>query len=133
MKKIAVGNLGAEELARFKQIVLTRNLTRAQAETLFSHANQAKAQASRKMDGLFVQAKGAETMAPTLAKTASVTASVDAFFDKLAEDSKTSAQKRYPELLKASAAPGVGTRPTPATKRTGGMTPAQSSLAGGAA
>jgi tyrosyl-tRNA synthetase len=133
MKKIAVGNLGEEELARFKQIVLTRNLTRAQAETLFSHANQAKAQAQRKVEGLFVQAKGAETMAPTLAKTASVTENVDAFFDKLAEDSKTDAQKRYPELLKISVAPGVGTRPTPAVKRPASALPVQSSLAGGAA
>jgi hypothetical protein len=277
--KIAVGNLGEEELARFKQIVLTRNLNRAQAETLFSHANQAKAQASRKIDGLFVQAKGAETMAPTLAKTArvfgeatpslrhaatpdkvkmkeyrkyidrkshegktswlksigigagvgagagglygalrgggagagagllagglvgaaggailnasdratinrskkirktrsydralmddvdtqvrmkemgddmksdlrhremmdamngrskysSVTENVDTFFKKLAEASKTEAQRRYPELLKASAAPGVGTRPSPATKRGPNMTASQPMSAGGAA
>lgn len=132
-RKIAVGNLGEEELARFKATVLTRAVTRAQAETLFSNANTAKAQAQRKMDGLFVQAKGAETMAPTLAKTASVTHNVDTFFEKLAEANLTQAQKRYPELLKASAAPGVGTRPSPALKRPVTATPAQSSLAGGAA
>ena len=131
--KIAVGNLGEEELARFKQIVLTRNLTRAQAETLFTHANQAKAQAQRKVDGLFVQAKGAETMSPMLAKTASVTANVDEFFAKLAEANVSSAQKRYPELLKASAAPGIGSRPTPSTKRPAGALPVQSGLAGGSA
>jgi hypothetical protein len=65
-------------------------------------------------------------------KYSSVTGSVDAFFKKLAEDSKTDAQKRYPELLKASAAPGVGTRPTPAMKRGPNMTASQPMSAGGA-
>lgn len=71
-KKAGVGNIGDEELARFKATVLTRAITRMQAETLFSGANAAKARESRKIDGLFVQAKGAESMSPMLSKTARI-------------------------------------------------------------
>jgi hypothetical protein len=38
----------------------------------------------------------------TFPKEASITPNVDAFFEKLAEESLTTAQRRYPELLKVS-------------------------------
>lgn len=260
LKIAGVANLGAEELTRARVTVLTRARTRADAEQLFSAAAGARAKEQRKIDGLFVQADGAETMSPMLAKTAAVqsfrklagefeknsdwtttlkkgaylgksmlnkavhtspaefarnvkngpgeelrsmgqsaarqakltahrlveepinfplrkakavatgskkllgksvgkagsllqrvgdkikysspTANVDAFFDKLAEARRTDAQRRYPELLKASAAPGVGTRPTPSISQrvtsagnssTRGNTPSRAMLSGGAA
>jgi hypothetical protein len=45
----------------------------------------------------------------------SKTAAVDAWFEKNAGTFGTEAQRRYPELLKASMAPGVGTTPSPLT------------------
>ena len=133
-KRAGVANLGAEELAQTDMKVLTRARTRAEAELLFSQSNAASAKAQRQVDGLFVQSQGAETMSPMLSKTAAI----DEFFEKLAEQQPTQAQRRYPELLKAASAPGVGTRPTPTTaKRTvtplRGAAPAQSTLSGGAA
>jgi hypothetical protein len=260
LKLSGVANLGAEELTRARVTVLTRARTRADAEQLFSAAAGARAKEQRKIEGLFVQADGAETMSPLLAKTAearsfhnlashfekdaswqdtlkkgmyagksmvnkavksspadiansvkngpvrelqsmgrsavnqakstahrfiddpvgfsarkakavahggqkllgntvgkagsllqkagdkikysSPTANVDAFFDKLAQARQSDAQRRYPELLKASAAPGIGTRPTPSlgqrvvsagNSSTRGTTPSRAMLSGGAA
>ena len=138
-RKIAVGNLGEEELAQTKRKVLTRAATRAEADLLFANkATQIASKNRTQLGKLFVQAQGAETMSPSIVKVSSVTANVDAFFDKLAEAQKTTAQRRYPELLKASMAPGVATRPSPNLKPRGatparGAPPAQSSLSGGAA
>ena len=157
MKYAGVANVGEEEKAQLEMEVKTRARTRAEANVLFSETNQARAQAQRSLKGLFHQTPGAETssMSPQLSPdfkpakldefsknrpppsklvTASVTANVDAFFEKLSEARKTEAQRRYPELLKASAAPGGrGTFPTPATSKKARGTPTQSSLSGGAA
>lgn len=148
LKRAGVANKGAEELAQYQLKVLTRARAQAEAETLFSEANSAKAKEQRKIRGLFVQAQGAETMAPQLTKTSSVraraqsvTANVDAFFEKLSEARKSDAQRRYPELMKVSTAPGIGTRPSPTLKRsvsagnssTKGELPSRSMLSGGAA
>ena len=139
MKKRAVANLGAEELAQTELKVLTRARTRAEADLLFEHkATEIAAANRRRLKELFVQAPGAETEAPTIVKISSPTAHVDAFFDKLAEARLTPAQRRYPELLKAASAPGVGTRPAPRlSKRTAAGTraalPVQSPLSGGSA
>lgn len=137
-KTSGVGNLGAEEYAEFKAKVLTRAAAQAEAEALFDKANVARAQAQRVVKGHFVQADGAETMAPTLTKKASAQepgqhSHVEAFFDKLAEARLTDAQRRYPELLKASMAPGgLGTAPAPALgKRPARTTPAASMMSGG--
>ena len=134
MKKVAVGNLGAEEVHRTGAQVLTRARTRAEAEVLFSGLNAAKAKEQRKINGLFIQAQGAETEAPILAKTAAVTK----FFEKLAhsqEQAKLSeAQRRYPELLKVAnrtqPAPNLSPRKVSPTK---GATARVSTLAGGSA
>jgi len=66
-------------------------------------------------------------------KTASITPRVDAFFEKLS--APTDAQRRYPELMKVSAA---GTVKSPnikprVTTETSGTTPTRSALAGGSA
>lgn len=136
MKKIAVGNLGAEERAQTEHKVITRAQTRAEADLLFNNkATEIAAANQKRMKQLFAQASGAETMAPSLAKTAAV----DAFFDQLEEKQKTAAQRRYPELLKASAAPGGrGTFPVASAKKSvpggrAGAHPSTSSLSGGAA
>jgi hypothetical protein len=133
-KRAGVGNLGTEEVAQTDLKVLTRARTRAEAESLFSQANVARAKEQRLLGDIFVQTPGAETMSPMLAKTAAI----DAFFEKISAPALTEAQRRYPELLKVAAAPGPGTRPSPTlTKRTvtslRGATPTQSSLSGGAA
>lgn len=86
------------------------------------------------MGNLFHQTQGAETESPMLAKTAAI----DGFFEKVSSANLSDAQRRYPELLKVGAAPGVGTRPSPSlskrkTTDTTGPSPTQSSLSGGAA
>lgn len=101
-KTAGVANLGAEEVAQAKAKVTTRAENQAFAETLFSEFNAEKARTQRKYEGLFVQTPGAETMAPLLAKTAAI----DAFFTELEESQLSEAQRRYPELRKAAAAPG---------------------------
>jgi hypothetical protein len=138
MKKKAVANLGAEEAAQTKAKILTRASTRAEADLLFANKATEIARKNRvRLAQLFRQMPGAETMAPTLVKMSSLTPATDAFFDKVAEARLTPAQRRYPELLKASAAT-IGNRPTPDVKarnatQTKGAQPVQSSLSGGAA
>lgn len=132
-KRAGVANLGAEEVAQTDLKVLTRARTRAQAEALFSQAAAAKAKEQRLVSSFFTQGSDGETMAPVLAKTAAV----DEFFAKLA--GPTPAQRRYPELLKVSTAPGgAGTVLTPSTTKRvttskNGPAPTQSHLSGGAA
>jgi len=59
-------------------------------------------------------------------------ASVDSFFDKLAYSQLTEAQRRYPELLKVSAAPGgAGTRPTVSLKPPKSARPSTAMMSGG--
>lgn len=124
--KTAVSNLGAEEVAQMKAKVLTRAATRAEADLLFHHKATGIAAANQKrLKELFVQADGAETMAPSLAKTAAV----DQFFDKVASANLTEAQVRYPELLKVA---GPLTNPAPSLKRLKSAVATTSSLAGGA-
>jgi hypothetical protein len=73
------------------------------------------------------------------AKTSSLTPHIDAFFEKLAEDSKTDAQKRYPELMKVSVAGSIKTvapaRKVPGTNAGSATStvPVQTMMSGGAA
>lgn len=72
MKKIAVSNAGAEEAAQMVRTVITREDTRAEADTLFG--NDAKEMRKRDrgiLHKLFVQAPASVTMAPNLQKSAS--------------------------------------------------------------
>lgn len=72
MKKIAVGNMGEEELERLQRTVLTRDDTRAEADLLFGAPAKDMRNTDRKLLGkLFVQAPAAVTMAPNLQKNAS--------------------------------------------------------------
>ena len=158
-KKLAhgVGNLGAEEKDQLEAKVKTRAMTRAEAEALF--ANKSTQESDRRLlKKLFIQAPAAETKNRLAAKMeeapkeellkdlgalykTKVSAATDAYFEKLAEDQLTEAQRRYPELLKVAAAPGGrGTYVLPSiTKRTvttnpvRGAGPVQSSLSGGTA
>ena len=71
-KKIAVGNMGEEELERLQRTVLTREDTRAEADLLFGAPAKDMRNADRGMlHKLFVQAPAAVTMAPNLQKNAS--------------------------------------------------------------
>lgn len=71
MKKQAVGNLGAEELARVSRYMKTRSETRAEADVLFGNtAKKMRAEDRKKLEKLFVQAPAAVTMAPNLQKEA---------------------------------------------------------------
>lgn len=72
MKKIAVGNMGEEELARLVQIRLTRDDTRAEADLLFGGPAKDMRKADRGLlEKLFVQTPASVTMAPNLQKSAS--------------------------------------------------------------
>jgi hypothetical protein len=72
MKKIAVGNMGEEELERLQRTVLTREETRAEADLLFGAPAADMRKADRGLlEKLFVQTPGSVTMAPNLQKTAS--------------------------------------------------------------
>ena len=134
MKKIAVGNMGEEELAQLQHIVLTREDTRAEADLLFGGPAKDMRKTDRKLlEKLFIQTPASVTMAPNLQKTASITPRVDAFFEKLS--APTDAQRRYPELMKVSAA---GTVKSPnlkprVTTDTSGPIPTKSALSGGSA
>jgi len=71
-KKIAVGNMGEEELARLVKTHLTREDTRAEADLLFGGAAKDMRKADRGMlEKLFVQTPASVTMAPNLQKQAS--------------------------------------------------------------
>ena len=163
MRKLAhgVGNLGEEERSQLEMQVKTRARSRAEAELLFRASEGSRTKDRNLLRKLFVQTPGAESPdrlaanpipAPpeddllssaykTQAKHSSVTVCTDAFFEKLSEARLTEAQRRYPELMKVSGAPGGrGTFVLPPTKKRSGTTtsfsctpPAQSSLSGGAA
>jgi len=73
MKKIAVGNMGEEELERMQRTVLTREETRAEADVLFGGDAKAMRKADRgMMEKLFVQTPGSVTMAPNLQKVSHI-------------------------------------------------------------
>lgn len=72
-KKIAVGNMGEEELERLQRTVLTRDDTRAEADLLFGAPAKDMRKADRGLlEKLFVQTPAATTMAPNLQKEAKV-------------------------------------------------------------
>jgi hypothetical protein len=135
MKKIAVSNLGEEELSRFKRVVRTRNETRAEADELFGEtAKKQRKTENEMMMKLFEQFPASVTMQPSLQKVSTVedldkyfgeepnsTKHVDAYFEKRAY--LTDAQKRYPELLKAASAASTGGAglPTPNLSKKKGM------------
>ena len=134
MKKIAVGNVGEEEVARLTRVVLTREDTKSSADQLFGgEAKNMRKQDRELLEKLFIQTPASNTMAPNLQKEASVSARVDAFFEKLS--APTVAQQRYPELLKAAEAPSkkvISVKPR-VTTDTSGPIPTRSSLSGGSA
>lgn len=73
MKKIAVGNMGEEELERMQRTVLTREETRAEADVLFGGDAKAMRKADRgMMEKLFVQTPASVTMAPNLQKVSHI-------------------------------------------------------------
>jgi hypothetical protein len=122
--KLAVANLGEEELYQMKYKVLNRAASRATIQKMFPLAGQKSADKDTKMmKKLFVQSRAAETMAPVLSEI-NKTAAVDAFFNKIA--GLTTAQIRFPELLKAAG-------PTPTLKRKATAHPVQASITGGSA
>jgi hypothetical protein len=124
MKKIAVSNLGEEELARFRRTVRTRNETRAEADELFGEtAKKQRKTENEMMAKLFEQFPASITMQPSLQKVSTVedlqkieqpslTKNVDEFFEKRAY--LTDAQKRYPELLKVASPASTGGAGLPA-------------------
>lgn len=72
-KKIAVGNMGEEELERMQRTVLTRDETRAEADLLFGeYAKDMRKTDKGLLEKLFVQTPAAVTMAPNLQKEASM-------------------------------------------------------------
>lgn len=122
VEKLAVGNLGEEELNFLKHVRLTREDTRADANALFSVAHQTRARDRQLLEKLFVQTPGALTMGHNLLKEASaeqletfekisVAYNVYHFFEAGAH--LDSAQRRFPELVKAAKA-----HPTVALKKT---------------
>lgn len=134
MKKIAVGNMGEEELAQLQHIVLTRNDTRAEADLLFGGPAKDMRQTDRKLlEKLFIQTPASVTMAPNLQKTASITPRVDALFEKLS--APTDAQRRYPELLKVadSGTKKVLNLKPRVTTDSSGTSPVRASISGGSA
>ena len=151
IKKAGVANIGEEELAQTIMKIRTRATARVEAEALFPHGSENRKGDVDLLRSLFVQAPAATTMSPQLlSKQAAVeeeyfnyspllTPHLDEFFKTAEVSQLTEAQKKYPELLKAAAAPGVGSVPSPISKQTrkatseskGGTTPAQSSLSGG--
>jgi hypothetical protein len=141
MKKLAVGNLGEEELERLQRMTLTRDDTRAEADLLFGAPATDMRKTDRKLlEKLFVQTPASVTMAPNLQKQAQVaqepmskTAHVDAFFEALS--APTDAQRRYPELLKVAECntPKSLSRKARVATDTTGTAPVRSSLSGGSA
>lgn len=71
MKKIAVGNMGEEELERVQRVVMTRDDTRAEADLLFDGAKDMRKTDRGMLEKLFVQTPASVTMAPNLQKSAS--------------------------------------------------------------
>lgn len=70
-QKVAVGNMGEEELERMQRTVLTRNETRAEADLLFGdYAKDMRKTDKGLLERLFIQTPAAVTMAPNLQKEA---------------------------------------------------------------
>lgn len=71
-EKVAVGNVGEEEVERLQRTVLTRDETRAEADLLFGAPAADMRKADRGLlEKLFVQTPASVTMAPNLQKSAS--------------------------------------------------------------
>jgi len=151
-----------ETAEQVKQQIKTKEDTKAETDVLFNHAQETRKKNRKKLKKLFVQAEGAETMAPglqaesppfdptwgikapempkglTATKVASVTKNVEAFFEKQASG-LTEAQRRFPELLKVANATGPVPRPPLVQPKkatptsAGGVTPVKSVLSGGGA
>ncbi len=152
-EKLAVGNVGEEEVARVHRVVMTREETRAQTDDLFENAKKSREDGRKTVNKLFLQAPASITMAPILQKekvaaalandmeklaqieTIEMAPRVLAFFEKKAY--LTEAQRRFPELLKVAGTteptvPALKKKPASATPISG-PTPTQSGLSGGAA
>lgn len=100
--KVAVSNLGEEELAQARRKILTRAETRAEADEMFgTTAKEMRKTEQGMMKKLFQMWEARDTMQPSLVKDASVK-NVAAFFEKLSEPQMTDAQRRYPELMKVA-------------------------------
>lgn len=124
MRKVAVSNLGEEELARVKRVIRTRNETRAEADVMFGQTAQKQRQTENEMmRKLFAQFPASQTMQPSLQKVSAVdldalvpptplAPNVDAFFEKRAYLSD--AQRRYPELQKVASPASTGGAGLPA-------------------
>jgi hypothetical protein len=146
--KIAVGNLGAEELAQFKWTVRNRSDTQMEADALFGKNPEVRKKDRAILEKLFIQTPASTTNAPNLQKTAGVkctcpktncpackkqkTSAIDAYTAQHEKAKLSSAQVRYPELLKVAAPAPILPKKINTDAKTG-PTPAQSSLAGGSA
>jgi hypothetical protein len=103
MEKIAMSNLGEEELTRLRMMLNSRAETRASADVLFGDGpRRARKEAREMINKLFVMAPANITQNPNLQKESSAR-NVKAFFEKISSMFITDAQRRYPELLKVSA------------------------------
>lgn len=72
-QKVAVGNMGEEELERMQRTVLTRDDTKAEADLLFGeYAKDMRKTDKALLEKLFIQTPAAVTMAPNLQKEASM-------------------------------------------------------------
>lgn len=138
----------SEEVARVGRTVMTRAETRAQADDLFTDAKKYRKMDREKLEKLFIQMPGAETMSPMLVKTSAATfatgmlqaidkekrasaSAVYSFFEN--QEWLTDAQRRFPELLKvASPRHAASPKPVAAADAKSGKTPTRSNLAGGA-
>lgn len=146
--KIAVANLGAEELEQFKWTVRRRSDTQLEADALFNRNPEVRKKDRAELEKLFVQTPAAVTNAPNLQKTAGVkcicpkpncpackkqkTSAIDAFMAQYEKSKLSEAQVRFPELLKVAApAPILPKKINPDAKT--GATPAAASLSGGGA
>jgi hypothetical protein len=144
MKKIAASSQTSEILDQVKRMVMTREDMRAEADAQFGqYAKDARKDAQKLMEKLFVQTPAAQTMAPVLQKQASITPAVDAFFEKnAAAFGLTEAQLNFPELLKVAAgrsaaspmpSPQLVSRAARSVTPESGPTASRSMMSGGSA
>lgn len=89
----------AETLTRVKGMVLSRERSVHEVNSLFANAKPERKKDVEKMNKLLIQAPAAQIQTPNLQKEA-VAKNVTAYFEKKAY--LTEAQRRYPELQKVA-------------------------------
>lgn len=98
------GSQDEEALVRMTYMILTREDTRREIDSLFSGSDKAHSKTRKEVEKLFVQAPIAQTSTPLLQKTSGakskIASKTQAFFDN--REYLTEAQTLFPELLTAS-------------------------------